>query len=246
MGDCYMDDLDYGARGKIGLIVPSTTWIMEPEFIHMLPKGVILQTTRVAIGAGTVEGYKKLVLGVRDCASLLSSIPTDINILGCTSGSFVNGKEFDESLCKDIYESTGIPFTTTSTSLVMALKSFGAERISIMTPYTKDVNELAIAYFREHGIAVVNDIGLGLQWDKEMNAISLEHIYKYIMEVDRSEADAVAILCTGLRSIPILDYLEQSIRKPVVSAIQSSMWNVLRSIGIYDPIPKAGSLMLKA
>ncbi|HPL54134.1 MAG TPA: Asp/Glu racemase [Bacillota bacterium] len=240
-----MDDLDYGARGKIGLIVPSTTWIMEPEFNYMVPKGVIVQTTRVAIGAGTVEGYKKMVLGVKDCAKLLSSIPTDINILGCTSGSFVNGNAFDKSLCEDIYKATGVPFTTTSTSLVKALKSYDAKKICIMTPYTKDVNELAAAYFSENGIEVINDIGLGLQWDKEMNAIPLEQIYQYACKVDRPEADAVAILCTGLRTVPIIDYAERALGKPVVSAIQSSMWNVLRSIHITDPVPNAGSLMLK-
>ena len=240
-----MDDLDYGARGKIGLIVPSTTWIMEPEFNYMVPKGVIVQTTRVAIGAGTVEGYKKMVLGVKDCAKLLSSIPTDINILGCTSGSFVNGNAFDKSLCEDISKATGVPFTTTSTSLVMALKSYDVKKICIMTPYTKDVNELAASYFKENGIEVINDIGLGLQWDSEMNAISLEQIYHYACKVDMPEADAVAILCTGLRTVPILDYAERALGKPVVSAIQSSMWNVLRSIHIMDPIPNAGSLMLK-
>src|SRR5699024_4107338 len=54
--------------------------------------------------------------------------------------------------------------------------------------------------------------------------------------VDRPEADAVFISCGALRSIDIIEELEQKFGKPVISSNQAMMWDMLRLAGINDRI----------
>lgn len=56
------------------------------------------------------------------------------------------------------------------------------------------------------------------------------------------DADAVFISCTGMRTIPIIETLEADLKKPVISAVQASMWYALKVLGINDLVPGTGSL----
>ncbi|MCG8508382.1 MAG: hypothetical protein MI741_04060, partial [Rhodospirillales bacterium] len=48
----------YGYRGRIGLIVPSTNTVNEPEFYQMAPPGVSIHTARInLLVKATTESY---------------------------------------------------------------------------------------------------------------------------------------------------------------------------------------------
>lgn len=57
--------------------------------------------------------------------------------------------------------------------------------------------------------------------------------------------DALVLLCTGLRTIPILEMLEKDIGKPVVSAVQATFWKCLRTIGVNGKMSGYGRLLWK-
>lgn len=61
--------------------------------------------------------------------------------------------------------------------------------------------------------------------------------------IDRLEAEAVFISCGGLRSLEIVDELEQEVGKPVVASNQAMIWNALRLAGINDKIDGYGMLL---
>jgi maleate isomerase len=60
--------------------------------------------------------------------------------------------------------------------------------------------------------------------------------------VDRPDADGVFISCTGMRTSSILDSLEEATGKPVVSAMQASVWDVLLKAGLTPDLAGVGSL----
>ena len=75
-----------------------------------------------------------------------------------------------------------------------------------------------------------------------------EQAYQDYMDgkIDVPEADAVLILCTGVRSVPIIEMLEKDLKKPVISAIQASMWYSLKTLGIdTNEVKGFGSLFEK-
>ena len=59
---------------------------------------------------------------------------------------------------------------------------------------------------------------------------------------DTPQAEALFISCTGLRTIDILQQLEQHLGKPVVSANQATMWHALRITGVDARMEGLGQL----
>jgi maleate isomerase len=205
---------------------------MEPEFYAMAPPGVITCTTRVPLSGADVEGLLRMGKAVEDAALLLGNSNVDAVILGCTSGSFVQGPAYNDELIRRIGEASGAPATTTTTAVVSALRALGAGRVSVVTPYIDEVNERARAYLEESGIEVCSMEGLGFVRDEDIHGRTPDQNYRYGRRSCRPAAQALVMLCTALRTAPIISALEADLGKPVVTAIQASLWHGMRIAGV--------------
>ena len=238
-----MKDFSYGGRAKLGLIYPAPGWVMEAEFNKMSPDGVITCATRISLFETNTEGLSGIGNEAIKAAKLLSQAPVDIIALGCTSGSFMGGAAYDKEVIRKMEESSGIKSITTSSSVVDALKSMGIKKVAVATPYIKEVYDKGKLFLEESGFEVTNIMGLDLLYDSEIDSQSLEAVYKLAKEVNTEDAEAVLILCTGIRSIGIIDHLEKDLKKPVISAIQATFWNSLRKSGVGEKIKGYGKLL---
>ena len=80
----------YGWKARIGLIVPSTNTVNEPEFWRLAPPGVTIHTSRVLLlGQTTAESYIKMGQALDRAAEELATAEVDIIAYGCTSGSII-------------------------------------------------------------------------------------------------------------------------------------------------------------
>jgi maleate isomerase len=57
------------------------------------------------------------------------------------------------------------------------------------------------------------------------------------------EADAYFLSCTAIRSADVIDTLEVTLGKPVITSNQATLWRALRECGINDSIPGFGRLL---
>ena len=57
-----------------------------------------------------------------------------------------------------------------------------------------------------------------------------------------SDADCIFISCGGIRSIDVIDEIEEVVNKPVVTSNQAMMWSCLRRIGVTDNLKGYGRL----
>lgn len=234
----------YGWRAKLGLVYPAPGWVMEPEFYAMSPKGVITLTTRVSLNTTTVEGLQQVGPSSVEAARYLATVPVDSLVLGCTSGSFVNGAAYNRELIAKMREATGgIPCTTTASAVAEALKFLQVNKVAIATPYADEVNVKAKAFFSEEGIETLTIQGLGYTQEPDIDGTSLDRVYRFGKKVNTKDAQALVLLCTGLRTIPVLDALETDLGKPVISAIQASFWHTLRLAGVEEKVVGFGSLL---
>ena len=48
---------------------------------------------------------------------------------------------------------------------------------------------------------------------------------------------------TGMPTLPVLELLEQDLKKPVISSASAMMWHALRLAGVRQPIPGYGRLL---
>lgn len=240
------DRVQYGWRALIGLVYIASSWVMEADFINLAPPGVLTHTTQVSLGgAVTVENLSKVGDQAVEGARRLAEAPVDSVILGCTSGSFIKGLGYDQEIIRRMREAAGrdVPTTTTATAVVEALRTLGARKVSVATPYPDAVNQRAIAFLEANGFKVTNLVGLGINDDPTINRQPLEKVYALTKQADTSDADVAFISCTAFRSVDIIDALEKDLGKPVISSNQASFWHALRLAGVRERIGGYGRLL---
>lgn len=235
----------YGYRGKIGLIVPSTNTVIEPEFNRMAPMGVSVHSARIMLlGQASVESYQAMGDETGRAAAELATAEPDIIAWGCTSGSCVVPREQLEGA---IVERSNIPAVSTMSALFDALKAYGAKTISLGTPYVQFVNETEVEVIEREGIKVASWYGLGLGETQEerrgIGRVPPESLFRLARYIDHPDSEVIFLSCTNLATIEMIEALEEEIGKPVISSNLVTFWASLRRMGIKDKIDGFGSLL---
>ena len=134
---------------------------------------------------------------------------------------------------------TGVPCTTSSSSIVKALRAVSAQRISVASPYEPWLNERVASYLQADGFEVLAIKGLGTQ---SHSTISTEAVKALAHEVMRAETEALFISCSNFRTLDIISELEADTGVPVITSNQAAMWGTLRSLLDMRVVPNAGRL----
>ena len=237
----------YGYRAKIGLIVPSTNTVNEPEFNMMAPRGVSIHSARIMLlGKATEASYYKMGEETSRAASELATAEVDVIAWGCTSGSVVLSRKKIERM---IVEASGIPAVTTISSVLSALEAFGAKKIALGTPYVNFVNEAEVKFLEEAGLDVVSWYGLELGETQEerrgIGRVPPESLFRLVRYIDRPEVDTIFISCTNLAAVEVIATIEAEIGKPIVTSNLATFWRALRMAGVPDRIEGFGRLLLE-
>ena len=127
---------------RIGVLVPSTNQVVEPDFASLMPPGVTFHTERLWNGESTPEGggdgsyLLKMNADLERGVRYLASANLDIIAYCCTSGTYHAGSlEYDGHLSRRISAAGGLPSVTAVTASLEALRHVGARRLSIVGPY---------------------------------------------------------------------------------------------------------------
>jgi maleate isomerase len=240
-----------GEIGRIGLMVPDANWVMERDFHNMTPEGILVNTSRMTEDHGMVFGVESLAEMSKDtepCTArvfrALQGAEKRVIMFGCTSGSFLKGTEWDESLIKRMKTVTGedTPCLTTTRSVDMAIKELGLKKLSVATPYPDDVNARLKIYLKNAGLEIVDFKALVPMFT---GGDDLDNTTKVAVEVDKPEADGVFWSCTNVHIVDGIEQVEKEIGKPVVTSNQASMWACLKALGYNKPIKGYGVLLNK-
>lgn len=232
----------YGWRGRIGLLVPSSNTTMEMELHEALPEGVSLHTSRMPLKNVTEEELLKMEALAVEGAALLKDANVDIILYGCTSGSFIGGKNFEKELEAKIEKEVALPVVSTSSAILEALGVVDAQRILVITPYTDEINEREREFLEANEFEVLDIRGLGIEDNLRIGKLEPYEAYRLARATFMDEADAIFISCTNFRTFEIIELLEDDFGVPVITSNQASLWLTLREMDIHDVIPGLGSL----
>ncbi|MGH6954402.1 MAG: maleate cis-trans isomerase family protein [Alphaproteobacteria bacterium] len=237
-----------GWRGRIGLVAPDDG-INDDEYWNYLPEGVSLLIGRFttsmrddSIAPHMVDAYGDLSVLERAADVLKITRPSAV-VFGCTSCSFIRGVGWDLKQGETIGRVCGCPGTTVSTAIVAALRTMGVKSVSMGAPYPESVTEKFATFLRDSGFKVCAWKALGMTTEWDIGNASPSVWYDLAREVDRPEAEAVVISCTGVRTADILTVLEADIGKPVVAAPQAMMWHPLQLMKVDATRPDRGRLL---
>jgi len=230
------------ARAKIGFVVLATEQTVEDDMFTLRPEGVGIHFARAPIPDSiTVETLARQVDDLAPAAAtLLPDGSLDVVCYACTSGSLVIGEErVHDELRKG---APGAQATSLIASVLAALRAVGARRIAVATPYLDAINHQEAAYMNAAGFEITAIRGLNVEKDSDMIRLRPDYLAEFAASVDSADADAVFISCGALRSLDIVDTLEQKLGKPVICSNQAMMWHCLRLAGIPDRLDGYGSL----
>ncbi len=230
-------------RAKIGYVLLATEQTIQDDVMKLRPAGVGMHFTRTAIPDSiTNASLAAQVDLLADCAStLLPDGSLDVVCYACTSGSLVIGEErVHAELNKGAPKAIA---TSLIRGVIRGLSKVGATKIVVATPYLDEINKREVTYLEDAGFDVLSISGLNLEKDSDMVRVTPDFIARFAQSIDREDADAVFISCGALRTIDVIDQIENRLRKPVISSNQAMLWDTLRLAGIEDRISGYGQLL---
>jgi maleate isomerase len=230
----------YGTRARLGMMLPSSNSVAEPQMNAMLPPGVTLHTTRLQL-TGDAE-LLGMLERLEEAAGLLADAQLDRILFHCTAVTTYSPEIADRIVAR-VGAVTAIPLTITSEAIVAALRELGASRIVMITPYPQATNDRETAFLTHHGITVLRERGLGLAGGRQMSAVSPEQWYDETLAVREPAADAYFLSCTAIRSAEVIAPLERELGKPVITSNQAVLWRAFRQAGITDSVSGFGTLL---
>jgi maleate isomerase len=242
---------------RIGQIVPSSNTTMETEIPAMLTSRYDLfpderftfHSARMRMKHVTPEELKKMDVDSDRCALELSDARCDVLAYACLVAIMCQGPGYhrvSESRLSKAVESNGAPTPIISSAgaLVEGVKTMGFKRVAIITPYMKPLTQTVVDYIQSEDIEVTDSISLEVSDNFAVGRLDPMNLIGHADRLDISQADAVVLsACVQMPSLPAIQAVEDRLGKPVLSAAASTVYRILKTLGLKAQVPNAGYLL---
>ena len=231
---------------RIGLIALASDFIIEKDFINVINgKDIDFFVNRIECynpltSENLIKMSKKITEVTRD---ILPDEKIDCVVYGCTSGTIAAGYDEIEKKIKLAKPETNV--TTPSTAAIKALKKLNIKKISIFTPYSKNLNDEVVDFFKKENFEITSNSYFGIESDVDIGKVDQNYLLDVLSKLDLKNADALFVSCTALPVLSIIEKLEKKFNKIVLSSNQALIWDTLETLGKNHSIKGFGKLFLK-
>lgn len=227
-----------------GLIFPPLDYPIPPDARRLFPTGLRFVSNGVGFGGMTLESYAEAIPRVLPRAAELAAEGADLISVFGSSITFFRGAEFHDELVARVMAHTGLPATTQSAGLLDGLRHVNARRVAIATAYTDEVTDRLRIFLEEHGFRVTAAQGLGYVRIPDGAATQpILHSLGRDAYGRSSKADALVMSCGALRTLDLIEPLEETIAAPVISSTPHGLWHCARLLGVDARIEGFGRVM---
>jgi maleate isomerase len=238
-----------GNRKKLGIVVPSTNTVVQPECEMLKPRGVTnhvgrstLKTTTIS-EQGFAEHLRAMRAGMDEAIEQLMTCRPDHLVFGVAIEAFQGGVKGAEEFQKTLADKAGVSATIGSTAAVAALKAFGARRISVLTPHQPTGDEIVRSYLAEAGFEIVKLVGLKCATPWAIAEIPPETVRTHLRDLNGDNVDAILQVGTNLANATTAAEAERWFGKPVLCLNVVSYWRALRTCGVQDRVFGYGRIL---
>ena len=221
------------AGQRVGLIVPSTNTVMEPDLYRHLPDHVSVHSSRMLLeGSVTIEA-EELMLDVYlpECARQIGTLQPDVVVFGCTSAGALRGPAYEQELAMELSNATGAPTVTIMGAVVEELRRRQVTSVAVLTPYSEEINGTIKDSLESSGFTIPYVNGMDIRGAFNIAAVTHEEIVAYAREELKDVAtDCLFFSCANLRSVDVLQELEEAAGRPVVTSNQAVLESVRRQL----------------
>jgi maleate isomerase len=239
-----------GHRAKIGILVPATNTIVEPELAGMQPPGVTNHVSRMGPlkrDMADLDRYRRVLgnsLDMEQAIDVLAACEPDIVVHGHSLDSFALGLEKARNMQQRMEIAFGgAPVVIPSLALLTALAAIGSPRsLGILTPYMQPGDEVCSTFFTANGYRVAAIKGLRHPSALHIATATSDQLDRAIDEINVADAECIVKVGTNSAIARLVPGIERRIGKPVLAVNTVIYWAALRQLGIMDPLAGYGSL----
>tara|TARA_Y100001970_G_C13923548_1_gene694640 strand:+ start:32 stop:775 length:744 start_codon:yes stop_codon:yes gene_type:complete len=228
---------------RVGLITLASDFRIEKDFNNVIHgKDIDLYCNRIqSYNPLTNETLRKMADDIPNVTKdILPDQKLDCVAYGCTSGTIAAGYQ-------SIFEKVNLAkpntkVTTPITSAVNALKSLKIKKLSVFTPYTDEINQSVINYFKKENIEINELSYFDIASDLDIGKVDPQYVFETLRKIDLSKSDALFVSCTALPVLSVISELEKKMSKVVLSSNQTLIWDTLKEINYNDKVEGFGEL----
>lgn len=235
----YADRRDRPGQGwrRIGMIVPSSNTVAEPETMRMaapLGDAVSIHFARVGvtqISTSARSSDQFAFDGLIDAADLLAGTRPGVIVWNGTAASWL-GIARDEALAARMAVATGTVCTTTMLLYKAALAALGIRRLALVTPYTAEIQSCVVANLSALGLEIVAERHLGDAGNFSYAEYSDDFVAAELRAaIAAGRPDAAAVMCTNYRGAGAAARVEAETGMPVLDSVALTLWGALAIAG---------------
>jgi maleate isomerase len=149
----------------------------------------------------------------------LETADVDVVVYGCTSGSFIHGRAWEDDYIAELESIASRPVVLTARALLEAAVAVGMTRPTLVTPYRREVNDRLVAYVRAWGMVAGNIIELA---GSPPERIPVPTIVAALQRAP-SNTDGLIVACTALRGWEAAVAAGGDLRIPVVTSNHAAL-----------------------
>lgn len=216
---------------RLGLVTLATDHTTEVDFSALPPRGIGVYATRIPFANPVTPETLAAMAGevTRAAALILPDEPLDAVVYSCTSASVVIGDDRVRAAIR-AGKPGAEPITPISAGFA-ALRALGADRITLLTPYTPETTRPMADCFEDGGFALQGIACLNMTDDRAMARLSHGTIIEAARAAIAPGSQALFVACTAVRAAGIAARIENAVGLPVVSANLATLWSALRACG---------------
>ena len=209
----------------------------------MRSKEITIHTSRIRLQKVTLS--KLIAMEKEIDKAVLRLTDAEVNVIGygCTSGSLFRGLGHDQEIVNRIERIADVPAVATAGAVINAIKTLNLSKISVVTPYTEDINLLEKTFLEKNNITIQNIIGLGIIDNIEIGKQPDQVVYNLVKKVDTPWSNGIFVSCTNFKTIKVIARLEDELMKPVISSNTATFWAMLKKLQYNYSLTNFGQLM---
>jgi maleate isomerase len=210
---------------RIGLIVPSSNTVMEPDFHrHLAPKGIV-STVRIFLEDVTREAELRMLKeDLPRAAELIRTTAPDIVVFGCTSAGSLGSLSHDEGIRNMLAKATGARAVSVLQAVFDKLRSVQSRKLAVFTPYVEDLTASVARSLAEAGFPPIHSAGMGIQANLNIGKVTPAEIVSFVSDRMKGFApDCIFLSCTNWQAIEAIPAIEAKTGAAVISSNQAAI-----------------------
>jgi maleate cis-trans isomerase len=228
----------------IGRIEPSM-WFEGQWWQDILPADVRLAVLSLGVQRLVDEDLEKAHAAILEKVEMLDREGVDVINVGGSPVVSVHGRAGHERLLRDIAAITNRPFVTSLQAEVEGLRAAGAGRVAIASPYPVRQTEKRVTILTDEGFEIVGHRSLDIERTRDIAQLDPQQVRAQAIELatEYPEADVIYLPCGSLPVTTVIDDIERTTGKPVVTNVQAQVAANLRRLGYPSSISGYGRLL---